>query len=213
MQSFKEFVATDRAFASLLPRSGQQRGASLGPVNPYAENDPLAKPNIISIQNVRAGRIFDARCLEMQSQEARKKAVAAMLAAVRSVLTDENAKVETTGDDRQDFGPATTWGKLYPNVDPFENGIRLEYRRTATQNIAGRGLWSLKDIGRRPFQVTGEKLGLRTSPEDFYKKQFENELQDLANQGILLGWPQNWKITTTTAARDIKLLLKEPEII
>lgn len=211
MQSFKEFVATGPAFVA----TAKARGANLGPTNPYSDSakDPLAQPNIISIQNVRAGRVFDARCLEM-NPESKKRAIEAMMAAVRSILTDEKARVETKAqEDQNKFGVDTTWGKLYPNVVQFENGVKIEYWQTATQNIAGRGLWAMKDIGQRPWQVTKEKMGLKTSPEHFYKSQFENELTDLANQQILIGWPQNWKIDTTTAGRDIKLLLKQPEIV
>lgn len=211
MQSFKEFVASGPAFIA-APRA---RGSNLGPTNPYADpaKDPLAQPNIVSIQNVRAGRVFDARCIEM-TPESKKQAIEAMIAAVRSILTDETARVETKAqEDQNKFGIDTTWGKLYPNVVQFENGVKIEYWQTATQNIAGRGLWAMKDIGQRPWQVTKEKMGLKTSPEHFYKSQFENELTDLANRQILRGWPQNWEISTDVVGRGIKLLLVEPKII
>lgn len=210
MQGFKEFIASGPA---LIATSKKSRGANSNPHNPYAdpENDPLSKPNIISIQNVRAGRVFDVRYLKM-NPESKKRAIEAMMSAVRNILTDEKARVETKAkEDQRKFGTETAWGKLYPNVVQLKNGIRMEYWQTATQNIFGRGLWSAKDVNQRSWQVTKEKMGLTTSPEHFYKSQFENELTDLANQKILIGWTQNWKITTTIAGRDIELLLKQEE--
>lgn len=208
MKSFKEFVATDQTFPGLLPSIKKARGANF-PTNPYEED-----PGIISVQNVRAGRVFDARCLDMKNPEAKRKAIDAMMGAVRSILTDGQAEVETVAEeDQQKFGRRASWGELYPNTRQFENGIQIEYWQTATQNMIGRTLWSMGDIGRRPWQVAKEKIGLRTSPEHFYRSQFENELTTLANQKILLGWPQNWSIDTTIAARNIKLLLKPAQIV
>ena len=129
------------------------------------------------------------------------------IAYYKSLTTEVNKAKE----DQKKFGIETAWGKLYPNVIQLKNGIRLEYWQTATQNIFGRGLWSAKDVNQRSWQVAKEKMGLTTSPEHFYKSQFENELTDLANQKILIGWTQNWKITTTIAGRDIDLLLKQEE--
>ena len=211
MQNFKEFIASGPAFVA----TSKSRGTNSSPHNPYAdpENDHLTEPNIISIQNVRAGRVFDARCLEM-NPESKKKAIEAMVSAVRGILIDGTATVSTVApEDVHKFGRSVTWGQLYPNAIPFENGINIEYWQTATRNILGRMGWSANNVTTSPLQVAMQKAGLDTSPEHFYEKQFENELAGLANQKILIGWPQNWKTGTTIFGRDIKLLLKQPEII
>ena len=185
MQGFKEFMATD-----LPPILQKTRGGNL----PKGHTDP----DIISVQNVNAGRTFDAGPKSIDP-------IDAMMSAVRSILTDEGATVETIGKDQQKFGSATAWGKLYPNVTRTGNEIQIQYWQTATQNIFGKAAWSTEDMTERPWQVAKEKLGLRTSPEHFYRSQFENELTRLANQKLLLGWPENWKISTATIGRDITL--------
>lgn len=209
MRSFKEFVASGPAFVA----SSQSRGANLGPTNPHA---PEQNSGIISIQNVRAGRIWDARCLDMNPQS-KKQAIEAMLGAVKNILTsdgrEESARVQVADVDREKLGKEALWGQLFPNAVPFENGIHVQYRPTATRNLVGRSLWSMGDVNRRPFQVAAEKMGLRQNPETFYKRQFENELEQLKNNRLLIGWPENWEIDTTVAGRDIILRLKEPKII
>jgi hypothetical protein len=173
-----------------------------------SNSEKSAPGRIVSFQAVRAGHVLDARCPNPEDSKLKEKAIAAMEAAVKYVLTDEDAEVETVAqEDRRKFGGTTKWSKLYPISRKTNDGIRIEYWQTATKNLMGRSLTSLRDIQQRPVQVPLEKLGLRVSPEHFYRGQFENELQQLANNNILLGWPQNWEIDTTIPGRDIIISL------
>lgn len=181
MQSFKQYLAEvgleDSAVAS------------------------LTKPNS-SVMLVGSNKI-DAR---IQSKEDLPRATESMKRAVSQILTDESAVVRAIDDDGN-FGKEVPWGDVYVLSRKNKPGyIEVEYFEQATRNKIGDTMWLGKYLAQKPTQVLragAEKLGLVTSPEKYYLASFIKELDRLANQGILLGWPENWKADTQYIGRNI----------
>lgn len=158
--------------------------------------------NAKSIMMVNS-RIIDAR---IQTPQRRMEAVDNMKRAANQILSDESARVQVVGNDGQERGEVP-WSQVYTLAQGRRrNFVELEYNEQATRNVVGDMMWTadyMTHSPSRPFRAMGEKMGLIKNPEKFYKSQFMRELDRLANQGILLGWPDDWKVTTSVWGRNI----------
>lgn len=181
MQSFKEFVQNviPAALTAMRPEQGPRQ--------------------IQPVMMVNASQL-DVR---VPDREVIPQAIKNMERAVSQILQDEEATVKAADDDG---GEVTSWGRLF-GLSPSEhtNYVQIEYRPQIGRNTLGNAAWSAGYWARNPGKASLQKLGLATDPEKYYLSKFRDELNRMANQGILNGWPEDWDITTSALGRNIIL--------
>lgn len=132
-----------------------------------------------------------------------EKAITGMRIAVSQILQDEDAQVMAADDDG---GQKTSWGELF-GLSPHNssNKVVIQYRPQIGRNVLGDLGWSANYWNKNWGKALLQKTHLVTDPEDYYLTKFRDELNARKASGILIGWPEDWEITTSRLGRNIIL--------